>query len=158
MRSVSANALRAMLAQETGEVFLVCVTISHSSFGAPYLLVNDQQGLVRTAGTFQPFAFSLNFPAEQEDQLPSVQMVLDNVDPAILTAIRTIGAERPAVKVEAVLASQPNTVEASFSFAIISINYDANTITGTLGFEEDILNTVFPAGTYTPSNSPGLFV
>jgi hypothetical protein len=158
VRVVSANALRAMLAQETGEVFLVCITLSHSSFAQPYLLVSDQKPLVRTAGTFQPFAFGIKFPDESEDQLPSVQMILDNVDPAILSAIRTIGAERPSVKVEAVLASQPNTVEAQFTFAILSIDYNAATITGTLGFEEDVLNTPFPSGTYTPTNSPGLFV
>lgn len=158
-RVVSAPALRAMLAQETGEVFLVCLTINHSTFaGVPILLVSDQLALVRTAGTFQPFAFQINLPNEQEDQVPQVQITLDNVDRSILQKIRTIGAERPTVKMEVVLASSPNTVEAGpFNFSILDINYDVGTIQGTIGFEDDLLNTAFPGDTYTPANSKGLF-
>jgi hypothetical protein len=158
VRVVSANALRAMLAQETGEVFLVCLTLNHSSFSAPYLLVNDMQQLVRTAGTFQPFAFEVTLPNEQEDQVPQVQVTIDNVDRSILQAVRTIGAERPAMTMEVVLASSPNTIEAGpFNFSILNINYDVGQIQGTIGFEDDFLNTAFPADTYTPNNSRGLF-
>jgi len=157
-RTISATALQAMFAQETGEVFLTCLTINHSTFASPILLVNDQVALVRTAGTFQPFAFAANLPAEQEDQVPQVQITIDNVDRSILQQIRTIGAEKPSITMEVVLASSPNTVEAGpFDFSILDIDYDANAITGTIGFE-DILNTMFPGETYTPTNSRGLFL
>lgn len=159
MRHVSANALRAMLAQETGEVFLVCLTINHSSFGTPYRLVNDHVALVRSVGTYEPFAFIVNLPNEQEDELPQVSITLDNVDTEILRAIRTIQAERPQITLEVVLASTPDTVEAGpFNFSILNINYDVGTITGTIGFEDDLLNTQFPGDTYTPTNSQGLFI
>jgi hypothetical protein len=158
MRVVSATALRAMLAQETGEVFLVCLTLNHSSFSSPYLLVNDQKPLTRTAGTFQPFAFEVTLPNEQEDQIPQVSINIDNEDRSILQAVRTIGAERPTMKMEMVLASSPNTVEAGpFNFSILNIQYDVGSIQGTIGFEDDFLNTAFPAESYTPSNSRGLF-
>jgi hypothetical protein len=148
-----------MLAQETGEVFLICLTISHASLAAPFLLVNDQVPLSRAAGDFQPFAFSIAMPNEQEDTLPQVTMTIDNVDTAILQQIRTLGGERPSVSMEVVLASSPDTVEAGpFDFSILAIDYDAGSVKGTLGFEEDLLNTVFPSGTYTPTNSRGLFV
>lgn len=159
MRNVSQRALQAMLAQETGEVFLVCITIAHPSLEAPYLLVNDYNPLQRTAGTFQPFAFDVSLPNEQDDKLPQVQMTIDNIDNEILQAIRNVPGQRPAVTLEVVLASSPNAVEAGpFNFSILSINYNDATIQGTIGFEDDLLNTAFPADTYTPTNSKGLFV
>ena len=159
-RAVSANALRAMLAQETGEVFLLCVTISHPTFAEPYRLVYDQNPLVRAVGTFQPFAFALNLPNEQDDSPPTVQMSIDNVDNAILQAVRTLGAGvRPDVTLEVVLASTPDVVEKGpYDFKFLSADYDEASITGTIGFEDDILNTAIPGDTYTPTNSPGLFV
>jgi hypothetical protein len=159
MRNVSPNALKAMLAQETGEVFLVCLTITHPTLAAPYLLVNDYNSLTRTAGTFEPFAFGVTLPAEQEDQLPQVMLTIDNIDNKILKAIRSIPGERPKITLELVLASSPNTVEAGpFNFSILNINYDDGQIQGAVGFEDDLLNTAFPADTYTPSNSKGLFL
>ena len=159
MRRVSPNALRAMLAQETGEVFLICLTIAHPTLAAPYLLVNDQVELVRAAGTFQPFAFDISLPNEQDDQLPQVTMTIDNIDNEILRAIRSLSGQRPKVTMELVLASSPDTVEAGpFNFSILNIDYDDAKIQGAIGFEDDLLNTAFPADTYTPTNSKGLFI
>lgn len=163
MRSISPTALRAMLAQETAEVFLICLTITHESFGAPYYLVNDFNPLIRTISSvstaFQPFAFDVNLPNEQDDQLPQVTISIDNIDNEILRAIRTIGGTRPAIKLEVVTASLPDTVEAGpFDFNILSINYSDASIQGTIGFQDDLLNTAFPADTYTPTNSKGLFM
>jgi hypothetical protein len=97
-------------------------------------------------------------PPEQEDQMPQVQLVLDNVDRTVIQKIRTINGERPLVTMEVVLASSPNAVEAGpFVFSVILIDYDASQIHGTIGYDDDLLNTVFPAGSYTPTNSKGLF-
>jgi hypothetical protein len=253
MRPVSTRALQGMLAQETGEVFLICLTLSHPTLPAPYYLVNDYNPLVRNissgtfnirfieihpvphslAGkivtitvdeatpltaltgesmsleglttvpalnglvanqitvisdskfsfgilfglapfmsieaetgtctdaqevTFQPFAFDVNLPDERDDQLPQVTMTIDNIDNEILQAIRNIPGQRPETRLEVVLASSPDTVEAGpFNFSILSINYTDANIQGTIGFEDDVLNTAFPADTYTPTNSKGLF-
>lgn len=152
--------MRAMLAQETGEVFLVCVTINHPSFATPYRQVADQVPLTRSAGVFEPFAFTLSLPNEQDDSPPTTQMQIDNVDSKILQAIRTLPAgARPDIVLEIVLAATPNVVEKGpYNFKFLSVDYDAASINGTLGFEDDILNTAIPGGTYTPTNSRGLFV
>lgn len=157
---ISPTQLRAMLAQETDEVFLMCLTISHPSFAAPYLLVTDMVPLVRASGTFEPFAFTLNLPNEDEDSIPQVQMVIDNVDNAILLAIRNLPAGvRPNILLEVVTASEPDTLVAGpINFKMLSVDFDDSTITATIGFEDDVLNTVFPADSYTPTNSPGLFI
>lgn len=157
-RIVSPSALQAMLARETAEVFLICMRITHSSFLVPIRIVNNTQEVVRTDGIYQPFPFSLILPQDTEDQIPSVTVQFDNIDNSITDAIRTISG-RPAVSFDVVLASSPNTVEAGpYNFIIMNSQYDAKTVTCTLGFEEDILNQSVPKGVYNPSNSPGLFV
>ena len=160
MRRVSPVALRAMLAQETEEVFLGALTITHPSFAAPYRLVCDQMPLNRASGTFEPFAFQITLPSEQDDQVPQVTLTIDNVDNQILASIRNLppGA-RPQVMLEVVLASQPDTVECGpYEYALLSVDYDVSQISGTLGYEDDLLNTSIPGDTYTPTNSPGLFL
>lgn len=157
MRAVSINAMRAMLAQETGEVFLVCITITHPSI-TTQRLVNNTQPLVRAAGTYNPCPMQLTLPSERADQLPQVNLVLDNIDRTVLEQIRTITGV-PAVTMEVVLASSPDTVEAGpFDFSLLSATYDVLVINGVLGYMDDILNQQVPAQNYTPTNSPGLFV
>ncbi len=159
IRNISAAALREYLAQETDQVVLMCLTFNHESFAAPYRLVTNTEPLMRALGEFTPFAFQINMPAEQEDQVPQVQLTIDNVDNSILKAIRNLPVgERVEVVMEVVVASAPDDPEVGpISFKILTIDFDESQITGTLGLDDDFLNTVFPAGSYTPVNSPGVF-
>ncbi len=159
VRNISPAALREYLAQETDEVVLMCLTFNHSSFAQPYRLVTNTEPLVRAIGEFEPFAFQMNMPAEQEDQVPQVQLTIDNVDNSILVAIRSLPpGERVEVVMEVVIASAPDDPEVGpISFKILSVDFDESQITGTLGLDDDFLNTVFPADSYTPVNSPGVF-
>lgn len=154
---VSINAMRAMFAQQTAEVLLVALTITHPDI-TTLRLVNNTQPVVRAAGTYQPYPMQLSLPAQRDDQLPQVDIVIDNVDREVLRQIRTVSGV-PQVTMEVILASSPDTVEAGpFDFALKQVNYDVLAITGTLGYEDDILNQRVPAMDYTPTNSPGLFL
>jgi hypothetical protein len=58
-----------------------------------------------------------------------------------------------------VLASSPDTVEAGpFAMSLQSADATAQTITGTLGYEQDIFAQQVPAQQYLPTSSPGLFL
>lgn len=156
MRNLSLPALQATFAQETGEVFLMCLTISGAGLAQPIRLVNDMQDLNRAAGLFQAFPFELALPQDLEDQLPQVRLSVDNVDRQIVRAVRALTAP-PTVTLEVVLASSPDTVEAGpFAMTLRLADYDAGTVSGMLGYE-DMLNEPFPKDTFTPNNSPGLF-
>lgn len=156
-RTVSPTALQAMLARETAEVFLVCLRLTHASFGT-IRVVNNTQQIVRADGTYLPFPFSIVLPNDSEDRVPEVTVQFDNIDGMITDAIRTVSG-RPAVSFDVVLASSPNVVEAGpFNFMLMNAQYDDKIVTCTLGFEEDILNQAVPRGSYNPANSPGLFV
>ncbi|TPG50672.1 DUF1833 domain-containing protein [Rhodanobacter glycinis] len=157
MRVVSVNALRAMLAQETAEVFLCCITITHPAI-VTQRLVNNPQALVRSAGTYTPCPMQMTLPAQRSDQIPQVNLVIDNVDRTVLEQIRTV-AGIPQVTMEVVLASSPDVVEAGpFDFSLLVAAYDVMVLTGTIGYADDVLNQKVPAMEYTPTNSPGLFL
>ncbi|WP_130617990.1 DUF1833 family protein [Dyella amyloliquefaciens] len=155
--TISVTALQAMLAQETAEVFLVCVTITHPDIDTQRL-VNNTEVVSRAAGDYLPCPMNLALPDQTEDQVPEVNIVIDNVDREVLRQIRLIRGV-PQVTLEVILASSPDTVEAGpFDFSLKSTNYDVLSINGTLGYDDDILNQQVPAQTYTPVNSPGLFL
>ena len=158
MRQVSQRALQAMLAQETPEVFLCCLTINHPSLDPPIRLVCNNEPLVRDAGTFQPYPFRITLPDQRDDQIPQVHVNVDNVDLAVNAQISTL-VGMPTCTLEVVLASQPDTVEAGpFEFNLQTATSTADTIDGTLGYEDDVFAQQVPGQNYLPSNSNGLFL
>jgi hypothetical protein len=158
MRTLSANAFRELFAQESGDTFLTCLTLSHASFSSPIMVVYNNQPVVRTAGTFTPCLFQINLPEEVEGQVPEIHLTIDNVDRAITDAIRTITGSRVKVTLEVVLGSNPNDIQfGPADFFLMSADYNADTVSGALSLDDDVLNSTFPATQYTPSSSPGLF-
>lgn len=158
MRTISAAAMQAVLAQQTGEVFVACLKIDHADFAIPIRLAMNTETLVRTDGDYLPYAFQVNLPDQRDDQLPLVTLTVDNTDLAVNDAIRTLQGP-PTVTMDVVMASSPNTVEIGpFVYNLQSAEADANTIQGTLGFEEGVFSQQVPAQLYMPTNSPGLFL
>jgi hypothetical protein len=158
MREVSATALQAMLAQDTPEVFVPLLKIEHPDLTAPILLAYNSDPVVRSDGTYQPYAFQINLPKQAEDETPSLSVTIDNTDLEVNDKIRTLVGQ-PSVTFMVVLASSPNTVEAGpFAMSLQQAQADAQTITGTLGYEMDIFAQQVPGQQYEPSNSQGLFL
>lgn len=89
-RPLSQAAFRALFAQQTEEVFLMCLKLEHASLLAPILLVHDNRPLVRPEGTYQPSVFHVDIPEESADKVPQVTLTIDNVDRAITDTIRLL--------------------------------------------------------------------
>jgi len=156
-RDISLTALQSILAQETEEIWLVCLTITHADLSAPIRLVNDRQDLTRTAGTFSAFPFEVALPSDEERETPKASITIDNVDRTVIQALRDV-TSAPEVTIEVVLLDSPNTVEAGpFVFQMHSVSYNAGTLQGELGYESDFLNEGFPAESFTPNTAQGLF-
>ena len=154
--SLSLRALQAVLAENTGEVFLECAVLSGGGLASPVRIVNDPVPLVRTEGTFQPLAFELLLPKDDGESLPQLSMAIDNVDQAIAATLRTITGV-PTVRLEIVLASQPNTIEAGpYTLSLKRWRVNADSVSLQLAYE-NILDEPFPKYQFTPVNSPGLF-
>jgi hypothetical protein len=154
-RTLSATAVASLNAQETGEVWLVLLTISHPDLPTPIRVVNNNEDITSRGNVYQAFPFEIVLPGEDPDSPPRAAIRIDNVDRSVIALIRSISSA-PSVTIEVILASQPNTVEIAYSsLALRNVRYDPSTIEGELFFEP-LFNEPITA-TMTPSRFPGLF-
>lgn len=158
-RSLTATTVREIFASETGEAWLVLLTIDHASLGAPIRVSSDGVDTVSRSNTYQHFPFRLTLPQEAAGELPRARLEIDNVDRQIVEALRLAagGAEGPSVLMEIVRAAAPDTVEAAWpDFHIVDATYDVLTVGGELAM--DLLEREpYPADSYTPATAPGVF-
>jgi Domain of unknown function (DUF1833) len=153
--SVSTAFKQAAFAAQTGQIPLWLLTIEAES-GEPMRLVNNTQNVTSRGQTFIAFPFQIHAPDDREDQLPQVQLAIDNVDRSIVAWARTV-LQAPTLALELVLAGTPDVVEAGpFHFTLRDVTYDALVVTGTLAFE-NILGEPFPQYSFTPNYFPGIF-
>lgn len=158
MREVSPVALQALLAQDTAEVFVPWLRIEHPELATPIRIAYDARALSKADGEYLPYAFQVNLPSQYEEQIPQVQVTIDNTDLEVNEAIRTLVGP-PKVTFGVALASQPNIDEAGpFAFELQQVTANSSSIQGTLGFEEDVFSQQVPGQQYLPTNSAGLFV
>ncbi len=157
-RVLSAAAAKSILAEDTAETWLCLLTITHPDLQT-IRIVNNTEPVARGSTVWQPYPFEASFPDDTDDATPNVSLRIDNVDRDITRQIKALQGPRPQVRLEAVLASQPSVVEMGpFNFSVLQVDFDIMELAVQLGYQEDFLNQGVPAQTYTPSNSPGLFV
>jgi hypothetical protein len=139
------------------------LSIYHTDIGPPTTLyfVNNYEDITHQGNVYTAFPFQIMIPADFDDQLPRVQLSIDNIDRSIIEELRGIVGP-PTITVTVVLADDDSlvydTVEAGpFELALRNIDYNAMVITGDLQ-SEDILNEPYPGYFYTPANFPGLWI
>ena len=154
MRILSPTMVADLLRDDAQEIYLPCLQITA---GTTYRLTNNTQPVVRSDGTYQPYAFTAFIPEDSDAASISVQLEVENIEREVLKAIRTYNGV-PSVKFFVVRASAPNTVEAGpWDFVLIDAKYDMLKISGTLSYKRNFLDRAFPCSSYLPSNSAGLF-
>lgn len=151
----SAAAVRELFAQNSGEVFLPLLTLSHPSM-TTIRCVNNNESITSRGDVFAAFPFQLDLPTDAAETLPTAKLTISNIDRSLLDEIRTLSGAI-SVMLEVVTASTPNTVECGpFNFDIVAAEYDLQAITATLAYEP-ILNEPFPADNFDLQRFPGLF-
>lgn len=160
-RSLSSTFVQAVNAAETDEVFLVLLTVNHEDLAAPLKVTSDSVETTKSSSaggdTYDPFPFEIELPLDDEDLSGALaRLRIDAVDRSFVEAVRRIGGV-PKVDVEIVLASDPDTVEATWpTFALSNGRYDATTIEGDLVLEV-FAQEPFPGDKMDPGLFPGLF-
>ena len=155
-RTLSPQTLEAINAPETGDAFLILMTISHADLAVPIRVTSDGIDTQSRGNSFTAFPFELSLPDDEDNKAPRARLVLDNVDRSIVRAVRSLTSS-PTILIEIVRAAAPDTVEAKFEdFRFTNISYDARTVEGDLGIE-DFTAKPFPAAAFSPSLFPGLF-
>ena len=130
-RSLSAAAWASITARTTGEVWLLLLTITPGE-DAPIRMVNSSADIQSRGNTFIAFPFDLDLPTDEEGQISSARIVLDNVSRQLIDEIRNLPSPLVAL-VELILESAPDVVEASFpDFTLKSLSYNMITIQGDL--------------------------
>lgn len=154
-RTFSTAATTSINAQSTDEVWLTLVTITSSEVPAPLRFVSNNQSVTSRGNVFIAFPFDLDFPGQDEESPGEARLMIDNIDRSIVNFVRSISIP-PKVSIEVVLASSPDTVEASFSnMTLRNVTYDAKTVSGLLKFEDIVIEPVTYA--MTPERFPGQF-
>ena len=147
---------RSAFAQETDEVWLILLTLSHPDLTDDIRVVHNPETITSRSQDYIGFAFELSLPSDTEDQAPVAELRIDNVSREIAEAIRSI-ASAPTVTIEIVRAADPDTVELSLTgFTLSNVRWDALTISGRLVLD-DIAIEPYPVGAFSPASFPGLF-
>lgn len=155
-RPLSAPAKTALHGAETGEAFLILLTLSHESLAESLRVSSDAVNTLSRGQTFVSYPFDLTLPADEEGRSPRAHLVIDNIDRQIIAAIRGL-ASSPSLMIEIVRAAAPDTVEAVFhDFRLVNVVYDSHLIDGELTIE-DFTAEPYPAATFSPSLFPGIF-
>ena len=155
-RNLSTDALKAIYAQETGEAFLILLTLDHDTLAQPLRVSSDAVNTDSRGDTYVAFPFELVLPDDRENTAPRARLVIDNVSREVLSAIKTLNTA-PTVKMEIIRSSAPDVVEAVFpDFKLTNIKYNALTIKGDLTLE-DFTAEPYPSTIFSPSTFPALF-
>jgi len=144
-----------LLAQESGDPFLVLVTLSHASFST-IRLVNNSEDIVSNGNTFSSFPFRFRLPVDDGEKARDAYIEFDNVSLDLVNAIRSV-TDRIDVKAEMILASAPDDIQMSLEeLKIGQVNYNRTTISANL-IMDDFLQAELTSEAYTPLLYPGIF-
>jgi len=155
-RSVSSTLKQAVFAQETNQIFLILLVIDHTDLASPIRVVNRYSNIESNGETYIGYPFEIDLPEDTSDNIPEVNLTIDNIDRQIVDAIRTCSGP-PTATLSIILASAPNTVEyGPIDMTIRSTQYNAMTVTATIS-PDSVLNEPYPGDLYSPQNFPGLF-
>ncbi|MGE0699042.1 MAG: DUF1833 family protein [Hyphomicrobiaceae bacterium] len=156
-RELSATATAAFHAEHTEEILLCLLTIEHPDIpeGGVLRFVNNNETVASNGHTFEPYPFRAVIPGEDQDQPQGASIAISNVDRRLVRAVRSISGP-PVVSIQAVLASDPDTIELEFTGMLMrNVRHNAMEITAELQFEPLLSEPV--AGIITPQNFRGLF-
>jgi hypothetical protein len=169
-RVLSAAAIQAMFSSETDDTLITLLTIYSPTDSSVILRLADNftkritetdieiaYGVTSRSNDYIFLPLEVTLPGESDDGVSNCGLKLNYVTPEAIQIIREQLTEPTKILLELVLASTPNTVEASFpGFYITSATYSAESIQLQLGMIN--YNTEpFPAYGFTPRYFPGLF-
>lgn len=158
---------QAAYAQETDEVFVTLLEFTSDELAQPIricddpttsltVLGDDIYGIESNGNTFVFMPYEIWLPRDDASGTVSARISIQNTDRSIVQHARNV--TRPInVKIQTVLASDPDIVEIEFdNFQLSNVKYNVASIEGDLTLNYWGLEP-FPSHNFTPSNFPGLF-
>ena len=153
--NISAQAVRAMLEEQSGEVFLLTCRITGNGF-EDIPLVNNLVDVQIGSELYTAYPFNIILPNESRDRPPISNIRMDNSYPRIIQAIR-IAQGKPTFELAVRLASTPEIIEVGPIILNSSgARWDTNWVELTLS-SKNLLNEPWPFRTFSPVKFKGLF-
>jgi hypothetical protein len=147
--------LNQLFAAQSDDPFLMLVEISHPSFATLYF-VNNTVNITSRGQEYLAFPMEIGLPADNPESNREVSIAFDNASLELIEEIRSVTSPMD-VKIEMILASDPDTVEIELGeLKIRGLTYNKSRIEARL-YMDDFLNTELSSEKYTPSNFPGIF-
>lgn len=164
--ALSSTFIAAANAQETGEIFIVLLTITHPATSDVARLSSDptqrftedplRYGTISRGNIYWFLPFQIVLPDSQESAPPLARLVIDNIDRELVELIRSHG-EPGKLLIEIVLASSPDAVERTYpTLEVTNVQYDAHAATFELHYRP-LAEEGYPVGSFTPNAFPGHF-
>lgn len=165
-RNLSPGFLAGLYSQESDEVVICLLTVTHEDLEAPIYLSSDATerlsddpliyGTVSRGNEYLYLPFEFTLPDDKSDSPPRVQLSMDNTDRSLVALLRSIST--PAdIMVELILASDLNFVEVRFpALQLSDVTIEDGRISATL-VADALINEPHPAQQFTPGSFPGLF-
>ena len=156
MSRMSGAATAAVLAPETGKVFLHLLTIETSG-GAVLRFVDNNQNIVSRGGEYYAAGFTVILPEQTGDTPRPCRLAIDNTDLAIFRTIKQAAGREVTVSVCVVTADTPDVYERGpLKYRLRNVKATKETIEGEL-YDFYLHDRKFPKDTYSPSDFEGLF-
>jgi hypothetical protein len=159
MRSISPEGMRALFAQDSGDIFVFAVKLSSSEWQQPEYFVGDNKDMVYQGITYKHLPFETSLPEQQDGILPSVELKICGIEREYTEVLRSLSspldADASVFRISsdgtAVLEIQPMVLTVSgFSYNDISVSL-------MLTLDADYLNEPATKDRFVPSTAPGLF-
>lgn len=153
--SLSANMIAAINMQETGEVFLPLVRLSHADWPADERIARNNEDVTHNGEVYEARSFEITLPDQDADGIPVLQWRIEAVSLELVQLLRSAPSEVDAF-VFYVMASSPDIVELAYELKINTSEYDDSSVGGPMSIEP-ILDEQFGYMTMTPSTTPAIF-
>jgi hypothetical protein len=155
---LSAPAAAAVLAPETGKVFLHLLTIEAEG-GAALRFADNTENVVSRGETFTAAGFAIVLPEQTSDTPRPCRLAIDNTDLAIFQAVKEAAGKSAAITASicVVMADTPDVYERGpLRYRLRNVRADKSTIEGEV-HDFYLADRKFPEGTYSPYDFEGMF-
>lgn len=185
MRNTSLAFRQSTYRPETGEVYVLLLTIEHSTLETPIRLSTDNadtmpddvfeaysrddlwvgtetitgnmiRGTISNDLFYIYMPMQITLPEDSDELITQARIEIDNINQGIMIAVREMTTP-PTISMQVVMASTPNVVEFSGTgMILLGVDADPMTISGTLS-KRHFFGEPFPGGSMLPSNFAGLY-
>lgn len=139
------------------DLWVMLLEVIHPALAAPVRLVVDTQELTHLGNRYSPMAASIQLPADNEGDRPSVTLAMDNVGRSMMRIVEdTHGLHGAKVRMIQIYRSRPDIVEQERTLDMQDIRATQSSFSATLSYD-NVLDMPSTPLTYRPSTKVGLF-